>query len=247
VIDRLACTIERRLLLNFRLDPERVASVLPAPFRPQLVGGWAVGGICFIRLGGLRPPWLPRALGLTSENMAHRFAVEWDDGDGARGGVYIPRRDTSSRLATLAGGRVFPGAYESARFSVTERGPQLSIDVDSRDGRTRVAVRAHEVDELGGSLFGGVEEAVGFFRAGSQGFAPSSGGGCVEGVALESAAWDARPVRLEHVSSSFFEDVSLFPAGSCVVDSGLVMRDLPARWVTAGRLETPAGALTTAS
>lgn len=38
--------IERRVLVNFRIDPDRVASVLPAPLRAQRVGGYAIGGIC---------------------------------------------------------------------------------------------------------------------------------------------------------------------------------------------------------
>jgi hypothetical protein len=35
----VACTIERRLLVNYRIEPELVARLLPWPFRPQLVSG----------------------------------------------------------------------------------------------------------------------------------------------------------------------------------------------------------------
>ena len=50
--------------------------------RPQLVEGRAVAGICLIRLGSLRPKGLPASLGVTTENAAHRIAVEWDqDGE----------------------------------------------------------------------------------------------------------------------------------------------------------------------
>jgi len=52
--------IERRLLVNYRVDPEVIARVLPQPFRPQLVGGAAVAGICLIRLGQMRPRHTPR-------------------------------------------------------------------------------------------------------------------------------------------------------------------------------------------
>ena len=52
--------IERRLLVNYRVDPEVMARVLPQPFRPQLVGDAAVAGICLIRLGHLRPSRVPR-------------------------------------------------------------------------------------------------------------------------------------------------------------------------------------------
>lgn len=55
----LSSVIERRLLVNYRADPAIVASLLPAPFRPQQIGGWAVAGICLIRLGQVRPPRVP--------------------------------------------------------------------------------------------------------------------------------------------------------------------------------------------
>ncbi|SRR6266568_1558981 len=86
----VACTIERRLLVNYRIEPELVARLLPWPFRPQLVSGLAVGGVCFIRLGDLRAGRLPRVPRLVCENAAHRFAVEWDDANGTQVGVYVP-------------------------------------------------------------------------------------------------------------------------------------------------------------
>lgn len=43
--------IERRLLVNYRVDAGGVGRLLPEPFRPQLVDGAAVAGICLIRFG----------------------------------------------------------------------------------------------------------------------------------------------------------------------------------------------------
>ena len=60
-----------------------MAAFLPPPFRPQLIGPWAIGGICLIRLKHVRPRVLPGWIGIASENAAHRFAVEWD-GPGGR-------------------------------------------------------------------------------------------------------------------------------------------------------------------
>ena len=48
--------IDRRILANFRIDAKVMANVLPAPFRPKLVNGHAIGGICLIRLKDIRPP-----------------------------------------------------------------------------------------------------------------------------------------------------------------------------------------------
>jgi len=93
----MSSVIERRLLVNYRVDPEVAASLLPAPLRPQLVNGWAVAGVCLIRLRRLRPRGLPGWAGMRTENAAHRVAAEWDGTGGRQSGVYIPRRDTSSR------------------------------------------------------------------------------------------------------------------------------------------------------
>src|SRR5215216_6534259 len=109
-IPKIKGVIKRRLLINFRAAPEVIQPLLPYPFRPKLHNGWAMVGICLIRLEHIRPVALPGFLGLSSENAAHRIAVQWNDADGTlREGVYIPRRDSSSRLNQLAGGRLFPG------------------------------------------------------------------------------------------------------------------------------------------
>src|SRR4051794_39286347 len=111
--------IDRRILVNFRIDADVLGRILPAPFRPQCVAdGVGMGGICLIRLKEIRPRWLPSWLGLASENAAHRIAVEWDERGAVRSGVYIVRRDSSSLFNRLAGGRLFPGVHQHSRFSV---------------------------------------------------------------------------------------------------------------------------------
>ena len=59
----LTAVIERRLLINYALDPSVAADLLPRGLRPQLVNGSAVAGVCLIRLADMRTPWMPRALG----------------------------------------------------------------------------------------------------------------------------------------------------------------------------------------
>ena len=244
MIGSIESTIERRLLVNYRIHPDRVAGLLPAPFRPQLISGWAVGGICLIRLSGIRPRGIPRALGLRTENLAHRFAVEWDDDQGTHAGVFIPRRDTSSRISELAGGRLFPGDHQRARFLVSESGPLVEIRAVSADDSMRVSVLATETAELRSALFASTGEAIEFFRLGSHGFSPSRPAGCLAGVRLEADSWAARPMDIQRLESSFFGDQSLFPAGSCVLDSGLIMRNLRGTWIADGRLTPRAAALT---
>jgi uncharacterized protein YqjF (DUF2071 family) len=113
--------IRRRILVNFRVDPEIIQPQLPKGFQPKLYAGQAIAGICLIRLEEIRPRFLPAPLGVTSENAAHRIAIRWRDGSGdPREGVFIPRRDTSSYLNHLAGGRLFPGEHHRADFTVSD-------------------------------------------------------------------------------------------------------------------------------
>ncbi len=51
--------IERRVLVNYRVDPAALQRVLPGDFRPLLVDGYGIGGICLIRLGQIRPAGVP--------------------------------------------------------------------------------------------------------------------------------------------------------------------------------------------
>lgn len=224
------CVIERRLLVSYRIDPGRVDPLLPRPFRPQLVNGHAVGGVCFIRMGDLRPARLPRAAGMTTENVAHRFAVEWDDEHGSHVGVYIPRRDTSSRITATLGARIFPGAYHLARFQVSESADVIRIGVRSRDHVVSLSVAAAPAATLSSGLFASLDEATGFFRRGALGLSPSAADGCLDGVRLNSANWAARPMSISAMDSSVFDDAATFPSKTCAIDSALLMTNITARW-----------------
>src|ERR1700712_2436142 len=122
---RMTGVIDRRLLVNYRVDPDAARAILPASLRPQLVDGVAAAGICLLRLRELRPAGFPAAIGLGSENAAHRIAVEWDDESGVRTGVFVPRRDSGSMINVAVGGRLFPGVHGSADFEVDEHGDSL--------------------------------------------------------------------------------------------------------------------------
>jgi hypothetical protein len=229
---RLDALVERRLLVNYRVDPDVAARLVPAPFRPQLVNGWAVAGVCLIRLGRLRPPGVPGVVGLRSENAAHRFAVEQDGPDGTTTGVYIPRRDTAAWVTAAAGGRLFPGEHHRARFTVDESAERLRVGFTSGDGTAvDVAVAVDAEPELGPSaLFADVAEASAFFEGSPQGWSATGRADRYDGVALRTDAWQVTPVRVESVRSTYFEGPDRFPPGSAVLDAALLMRDIPVRW-----------------
>lgn len=239
-LPQLVGTVQRRLLVNYRVDPDVIASLLPAPFRPQLVNGYAVAGICLIRLGSMRPAGLPARLGLTSENAAHRIAVEWDTPDGPRTGVYIPRRDSNSVINAAVGGRIYPGALHLARFDVVETEHDLHVAFAARDGSVAVTLDVRVTTELTGSrLFADTAAASAFFEQGSIGFSATTDPARFDGLALHTTAWKVDPGVAVRAESSFFADRTLFPEGSAELDCVLVMREVPVQWQALAPLRAP--------
>ena len=233
--------IRRRMLVNFRVDPEVMQRQLPPSFRPKLHHGCAIAGICLIRLEQMRPGCVPACLGASSENAAHRAAVCWrDERDGTREGVYIPRRDTDSLVNHLAGGRLFEGEYHRAQFEVTDEGERIDFAMRSDDGNVEVRLRAAAVETLPEtSRFGSLTAASAFFEAGSLGYSDRSDGARLDGIELVTEFWRVEPLQVEEVYSSYFADERRFPRGSVEFDCALLMRDIPHAWRAEGEFELP--------
>jgi hypothetical protein len=221
--------IRRRLLVNFRADPEAVQRLLPKRFRPKLHAGHAIIGICLIRLERIRPRWLPLPWGMASENGAHRIAVEWSEAEDLREGVYIARRDSGSWLNHLVGGRLFPGVHHLARFQVSDRDGRIDLHMRTTDGDVTVDVIGHETDALtAGSCFADITESSRFFEGGSVGWSPGRDAGILDGLRLQTLRWNVRPLAVEEAFSSWFADH--LPTGSFEFDHALLMRDIPHEW-----------------
>lgn len=226
--------IKRRLLVNFRVAPDVIRRQLPASFTPKVHDGWAIAGICLIRLEEIRPNGFPRLLGLSSENAAHRIAVRWDDRTGLHEGVYIPRRDTGSIISHLAGGRLFPGEHQRAVFQVRDDGERVDLHMRSVDGAAEVRVVGRTAAALPStSCFQSLSEASGFFEPGSVGYSATASGQRLDGIVLKTHEWSVAPLAVEEVYSSYFANSNLFPAGSVTFDCALVMRNISHEWRSA--------------
>jgi hypothetical protein len=220
--------IERRLLINFRVDADVLSSVVPDPFEPLLVDGFGVAGICMIRLGHLRPAAIPGTWGVGSENAAHRVAVRLPNGDD---GVYIPRRDTNSRLNILLGGRLFPGVHHHATFNSLESEDRIEVVMSSDDGETHVEVAGNPTDGLQeGSVFRDLKTASSFFERGALGYSDTSEAHRFDALELRARNWSVSPLIVDRVVSSFFANEDRFPTGSIEFDNALLMRNIDHEW-----------------
>ncbi|WP_120336816.1 DUF2071 domain-containing protein [Cryobacterium soli] len=233
---RLAATIERRLLITYRLDPDVASRLLPAGLRPQLLNDQAVAGVCLLRLGSLRPAWFAPTVGWGAENAAHRIAVEWDDAHGTQVGVYIPERHSASWLPVAAGGRLLPGVHHHARFAGYETDDHIEVTMTAPGASVHAAVDLTE--DWTSDLFASVEDASAFFRNGAVGWSPSRDGRRLQGLRLDTTQWQVTPGRARSVRSTFFAGL---PHGAATLDSVLVMRDVPITWTVVTGPTPPAG------
>lgn len=233
--------MDRRILVNFRMDPDCLQRLLPQPLEPRLIRGVGIGGICLIRLKEIRPRFVPRQLGLRSENAAHRFAVQWGPPEQRHVGVYIPRRDTSSMVNALIGGRLFPGIHHYCHFHIRESDASLNIRLTGQAKEVILEVRARCTNVFPPtSIFKSLSEASRFFEDSSLGYSPARFPGTLDALELKTFSWAVSPLAVEYVSSSFFNDKNRFPEGSVIFDSALLMREIEHEWRTRESLSTPA-------
>ena len=234
MVNEMVGRIRHRILLNYRIDPDVVSGMLPPGFRPKLVAGAAIGGICQVSLENMRPRGLPAAVGVASHNAAHRIAVLFDDAGTEREGVFIPRRDTSSPLNAWAGGRMFPGAYRRARFDVSSEAGRFRVRIDDPAGAVVMRIDA-ELASGGtlppGSAFASVAAVSDFFAAGSVGWSSTDRAHRFDTIELRTRTWRVEPLHVLDHASGLFGDPAIFPVGSVAFDCALVMRDLEHSWL----------------
>jgi len=228
-VGSLDATLTRRILVNYAADPHVVEPLLPAPLRPMLVGGQAVVGICFVHLSQARPRGLPASMGVGCEAAAHRVAVEWGPACAAEAGVFVMRRDTSSLLTRLAGGRMFAGVHHGARFEAIDGDDHWRVAYQADDGNVAAEVDATLAGATSSRLFGDLDTASAFFQRGAVGWSASRRG-ALEGLRLDARTWSLEPLRADRVRSSFYDDRVRFPSSAIEVDSAFLMRGLRTRW-----------------
>ncbi|MCH2175317.1 MAG: DUF2071 domain-containing protein [Lentisphaeria bacterium] len=227
-IPKLSGLIKRRFLLNYRIDPQVLKEFLPAPFKPKLYDGYGIGGICLIRLENIKPDCSLLPFGISSENAAHRFAVTWGDD---QEGVYIPRRDSNSRLNNLAGGRLFPGVHHFARFDIKEDQDSFEVKMQAKDGKVDIGFKGTVATTFpSDSCFSSLAEASDFFERGSLGYSDTNQQGDFHGITLQVKKWEVSPFEVTEISSNFFDDQGIFPADRITFDHGLIMRDIEHEW-----------------
>ncbi|MCB0837022.1 MAG: DUF2071 domain-containing protein [Bacteroidetes bacterium] len=229
-IPALKGIIDRRILINYRVELGVLKEYLPAPFKPLSVNGYGIAGICLIRLKQLGIKGFPAFPGMSFENAAHRIAVEWEENGVTKTGVFIPKRSTSSRLTALTGGKFFPGKHVLADFTTREKDGYHEVQLIDQEN-TYLTILSQETTRFPlGSVFQNLTTASEFFQKGSVGYSPRYKNMVFEGLELKTFNWRVQPLRVNEVRSSFFENEAIFPKGSIFFDHALLMKNIRHEW-----------------
>lgn len=223
--------IDRRILVNYRVHPDIVRRILPPSLEPWIVNGYASAGICLLRLTHVGLKHSPSILRIRSENAAHRFLVSYRTKVGSVYGVYIPRRDTDSLLNVFVAGKVFSWPHCPATFQVNETAEHYSVQMQSDDGHSFIHVEADlSADFPSRSMFDSLEHASGCFYRCSIGVSPSVRNSSFKMIELKTDNWSVRSLSVQTLTSSYFENESVFPKGSIEFDNALLMTGIDHEW-----------------
>lgn len=225
--------IDRRILVNYRVDPEVVRPLLPPHCEPLVINGYASAGICLLRLKRIGVKHSPSFFRITSENAAHRFLVSFRKDGEMINAVYIPRRDTDSMLNVMLAGRLFSWPHYAATFHVEEDNDRYFVSMRSKDGCTQLAVDTQlSSDFPGDSMFDSLQHASSCFEGCAVGVSPSTNPGELKMIKLRTKTWNVRPLFVRSLKSGFFDDQSIFPRGSISFDNALLMQRIDHEWLS---------------
>ena len=189
--------IDRRILVNYHVDPSVLAPLLPAPFRPKITHGVGMVGICLIRLKKVRPTVLPSWLGISSENAAHRTAVEWDDN-----GTFV-KGSMSGGATPTPGSTRWLAVGSSQAFTTTPSSSSRSRRIALKSRFAAMTASPHVGTRSSGGPIAGVlgvplaRRSSAFFQAGSLGYSATPDPSRFQGLELRvptggSSRWRSR-------------------------------------------------------
>jgi len=123
------------LLVNFAIDPKILRPLIPAPIELDLHQGKAYLSVVIAEMEKMRPAFLPRALGITYNQIVYRVVVR---APGGERGVYFLRSDADHLLMSLAGDWLTFFRFHFSPIKMTRGDGTLALDLRA----PRAAIRA---------------------------------------------------------------------------------------------------------
>lgn len=176
-----------------------------------------------IEIDAARPWPLPPFAGVSIRAAAHRISVEVGAEHQPTRAVWVPARHTDSRVAVIAGGRLFPGVHATADVTIDENNDSLTWSVTSAarpSGTFDIEARA-SLDRIDNTTSEVADIVIGTALGLSPGRRPDQ----IETVEMNPRNRRYSVVELIELKSDFMSGFS-----SAVPAEALLMNDVDVTW-----------------
>ncbi len=223
-------TVFRRcLLVNFAVDPDELARVLPRPVEPDVYNGEAFVSVVVGEMDKMRPVGVPHALGITYNQIVYRAVVRCGD----ERGVHFLRSDADSRVMSAFGNLMSFFRFNHSEIAFTHRDGRLDLDVrtttqPSADIAASYTIAAPGTTLTETSTFADLDEAkrrlVELFAA----FHYTEGNDWIDVVRIKRGEWNVQVVTDERAEYAFMTAGAPFTKAR--LDSVFFVGDVPYHW-----------------
>jgi len=214
-------------LVNFAVDPGIMRRLLPPEISPDLHADQAFLSVVIADMEKMRPACLPRAFGVTYNQVVYRAVVRC----GGERGVHFVRSDADNRLMSLAGNLVTFFHFNHSRVNQKQEDGRYYFDLESGDhadihATFDVAHQSHAMPLA--SSFRSLAEAQSFLVELYAAF--TSDAHSISTVRIQRGEWKISVVEDLRGVYQFMDGSALFPTGSAHLDSVFYVSDVSYYW-----------------
>ena len=131
------------LVLTFAYPAEVLVPLLPPGLALDTYEGLGLVAIACVKVKGLRPVWMPTALGQDFFLTGYRIFTRYQTLEGRRlRGLYILRSDADKGLMVTLGKKNTHYLFEKANVNVHESGQELMVQIPTPGGATYLYLTA---------------------------------------------------------------------------------------------------------
>lgn len=220
----------RCLLANFAVDPDALRSVLPRHVEPDVYAGEAYLSVVVGEMERMRPAFLPRALGITYNQIVYRAVVRC----GEERGVHFLRSDADNPLMCVLGNAFSFFHFHRSAIRFREHDGQLDLDVLTNSavlGDIRASYTVGEASHVlpSTSAFPDMETAKKWLVELFAAFSYTPGRPHIDVVRIERGEWNVRVVDDRRGEYPFLQAGTPF-GPSARLDSVFLVGDVPYLW-----------------
>lgn len=225
------------LSINYRVRPEALAALLPAPLEPEVHKGHGWVQVLVSSLRDLRPQGLPALFGTCFYQASYRAAVRYRDAGGAwRRGGYFVRSETNHPVMRAVGNALAEFKFHdfgAADMVMLRDGERLTVGIDPETafpgGRLVSVVDTRpRAGPPPGSCWSSLDELHEPLVECYDALGVDAEQGHLYILSIDRDPWNARFVRPTSVYSEYFDSGPLGHAGE--LDSVLHLSECRYRW-----------------